>query len=1109
MNVEGAWYSGMLASLSIVFQHLRRNPSMHMFAAIGIIATTMYALVRAVFIIMNEFGRAIISTTIAIGAVYAIRRYRKWRRAIYPRKNIFWNWMLNLNRQEYCDYEGGHRLASGYARNVARRMPIPAMSSSPDHSHGVSASRRKAASAGIVGMARFLGMKPYAVEMAERDQAEGLDGVRNYHWDMDISVKLQHNMLMTQHLAMLIDVDQYMDCNKLLAYLWQPISIYTFQPTAVNRVAKEYSYTFTHVGVSYFVSGGARYHQPSPWNWGVDKVVGYETNWIVSHRISLYNVERIMVDEDHQVINLVPHTRTSLLALHKPEVSRIRRMDIGQGDFGRLHIRSKDTHMVSTGRLGTYNSATITAELDDALATMARANVTKLSTAVVKITTGNMDPSQTAALLEYHRQGQIRPEEFVFPVKPNQTYEFLNKYTDSSRSIPTKPCRKTFMNPLMHGITLPVNSKANDRVAVDYRVLNLQNTGTLEPNVLNAFEAFSDLLVAQVGQTVPVGVDKVNEKQSRPTQRRILEEAQAQVSGEIGDHPKVNTFQKGESYRELKETRIISTIQAFYKLAYSRYMYPLAGLMKQLAWYAFGKNPKEIAERVALICLSCTQLGFDVDMSDHSRMDGRTNNVVRMLEQILMFKIFPVQYHAEIAELLRSQYNQKAKTRHGVRYDTEYTRLSGSPETSLFNTILSAFTAFLSLSDRMSYGEAWKHLAMFGIYGGDDGLTGGVADRIESETATLAAGNSLGQKIKVFYASKDDGVRVNFLSRYYCPEVWGGGKDSCADIGRQTVKFHFCGTEGDRDFRIKKLCEKANALYLTDKNTPVLGDLARLVREVFPGKVVERTKDTTWFARRVEDDNVQWPNENFDNWMDGYFEETMADFDYRKFLQWIELLRPIPLNFDMFGWLTPMQATLDIDDLLNNPTFGGTLVTKPHEHEDVLVTFGDDEQLLEAGKPQQKEEIKDDKGKEDEMPLSHGSDLSKICFDYAKNRKCRHEQAFGEGTCSFQHVFKICDQYLLGKCPYPGDKCWFSHVVEDVSKDGMVEVPPAKEPKNIERNKIETMDKPKGVCTKFQRGKCKAKPCPYEHKLVVCEAAKKSLCKWPKKCWKHHSKGPA
>ena len=142
----------------------------------------------------------------------------------------------------------------------------------------------------------------------------------------------------------------------------------------------------------------------------------------------------------------------------------------------------------------------------------------------------------------------------------------------------------------------------------------------------------------------PVSVETVAEKQTRPQQKLSL--ARACLSGDFIQRL-LKCFQKAEAYPDVKDPRNISQYNDKDKLSMASFSLALAGHLKQFAWYAPGKVPKEIAERVAAICTSANY----VNVSDYHRMDGTITYRLREVDRRIFMLAFANHRH-ELNELL-------------------------------------------------------------------------------------------------------------------------------------------------------------------------------------------------------------------------------------------------------------------------------------------------------------------------------------------------------------------------------------------------------------------------------------------------------------------------
>jgi len=768
---------------------------------------------------------------------------------------------------------------------------LPTVKPAAMHTHGVSAAARSAGSLLMERVGALLGKSVYYVQMAASDQRLGRLGSRSYYWVKDLNVGVRSFDPPPGCILAMVDVDQYLDMHDLLLEHDGNVLLYTFQPKRAAAVRADYSYCFDRAGrVQYDVTGGARYEH-HVWDWGCDNLL-VKTGWLFGARANAYLVDRKMVDEDHEVVCLTSLGRWEgipAMVVGWLHARRLVRLAPVVGQFVRIALRGGGAY-VSTAFVGELLEASVPAAVDAALASTARISGIKLTVAQVQSKTG-LGVNESTLLTEYHRSICVAGASVVYaPQDAVRHYQFGRaEDIDHDAKIPMR----AFMQPIMLDSFVPVRSVSNDRRGVESRVTSVAMNVTLTPLLAKFIDEFARLVVpdALLHLGVPADLEEVWDKQARPSQRRILEEA---------DHAlpfrQISSFMKAESYSEVKDPRLISTINGCDKRDYSRFCYAFAAHMKMFEWYAFGKTPFEIAFRVAAICELAV---CGVSLTDLSRCDGRISEVLRDLERIVMMRFFGEQWADVLIELMRSQYQMRATTSMGVKYRTGWARVSGSPETSIFNSLANAFIAYMC--HRMTYvngayrgvEEAWQRL---GVYGGDDGLTADVNSRVYENSA-----KSVGQKLTCDVVPRG-ALGVKFLAREYSHLVWFGEPSNCADVRRQVVKFHMSTIPPGNVTPIEKLVEKLRALALTDRNTPILGDFVARAMQLgvdvdAPPQIRELV---SWWAGFAAPD--QFPNDNVDGWMGVRVLDTMPDFDYPAFRQWLT------------GCVTPL-------DLLSPPLF--------------------------------------------------------------------------------------------------------------------------------------------------------------------------------------------
>jgi hypothetical protein len=686
----------------------------------------------------------------------------------------------------------------------------------------------------------------------------------------------------------MVDVDYYVDMPGHLARNFRPLVLYTFQPSRAGKAVGEYKYRFHADGrVEYNVAGGGGYNH-HVWNWKGDSVGATRTMCGIPLTYSVFSVERKNVDEDHQAILVSPlskykgiHAWIAMWRVKTPPLERLNPVD---GEFVRISVNGSGGMISSTSRVGGYLASSVDVQVDEAIASAARTTAklmhatvkSKMASGHSKAKQGECDFTGSEVLLEYHLRGGPKTV-MVDIVDTIRSYQWLKTYQAFE---PEKPMMVAFMQPLFNGAFVPNKCKNNDERMVEKRIKELKHKpGQITPIMNQVMDEFVNLMSQHIGKLHPVEVEEVYERQNKPSQRRILDDAQHGMAVKTAQ-----VMQKNEAYPSVNDPRAITIINGVDKMAYSQIIYAFADKLKSIRWYAFGKSPREIAAEVAGVCGKALS---HADNTDLRRQDGNVDSVARTLERKLMIALFHAVYHLEMLRLMKTQTGLRATTRHGVSYDTDDARASGSAETSAFNTTLTAFIAFLGFrmtrNDRGIFytaDEAWEKL---GLYGGDDGITVD-QDRYAVEKAATLMGQQLDCD-----RTKRGAIGVSFLARRYGPDVWHnteGSDNSCCDIRRQLAKFHATLSLSSKVTPLTKLREKAYAFYLTDKHTPVIGEFVSRTMELKPLKSSEYTNMLKIWNSEVEQDN-HYPNFRED-WMVSLLMEQIPKYDYDGFKTWIQ-----------------------------------------------------------------------------------------------------------------------------------------------------------------------------------------------------------------------------
>jgi len=740
-----------------------------------------------------------------------------------------------------------------------------------------------------------MGSDLYVVGMSRSDQRRGMKGSRQWFWPKDVNARNRNDQKVDNEVQYMCDVDYYYDMPNYLATEEKCIILYTMVPESTASTEEDdTSFYFNEAGeLVTFVSGGGQYNHEL-WNYGTDSLLAVRRKWGIPLSSTVYAVERKQVARNRQLILLAPIRHFGLIGsvfatrlLEDRTLTRLKPIvQTEDGNFVRMKVCKPDGDVqVSISRPCSFLSATVAASIDDAIATVSRLGSTKLQLPTVASWLGESPESRKAAaiLTEYHRTQNACRDPMVFCVAQAVRAYMHNyeKYTGEE-----KPKLIAFMSPMIHGAFTPYICKSSEERCVQGRINKLRKE---EPKY-NAFrdrcmDEFANLVCG--GTTLhPKMLESVESKQTTPAQRVSLRKAF--LNGHIRKRI-LKCFLKAEAYADVKDPRNISTYNDADKLDMATFALALSEHCKQFSWYAPGKTPLQIAQRVVEICANADF----VNVSDYHRMDGTISHTLRRIDRMVCMKAF-VNHRDLLNNLLERNANNKGYLPFGTSFEQGPSHGSGCSATSLFQTLRASFTSYLAYRHTQRNGvylspeEAFNAL---GIHLGDDGLDANL-DPKEHEWAARSVG------LVLEAAVVPRGHRgVTFLARYYSPEVWYGCPDSMCDTKRQLAKFHTTVRLPENVSAESKLVEKAMSYVATDRNTPVIGPFCRKVLLLSSFRPKRLLNVGTWWGRFAESD--QYPNENVGGWMDVEFNHLLPEFDRKLFDDWLdaveqpsELLRP-------------------------------------------------------------------------------------------------------------------------------------------------------------------------------------------------------------------------
>lgn len=403
----------------------------------------------------------------------------------------------------------------------------------------------------------------------------------------------------------------------------------------------------------------------------------------------------------------------------------------------------------------------------------------------------------------------------------------------------------------------PTASDPSTRLCIQSRIEQVSN-GSAVPTKRHAefVGEFVQLILDEAGAGDPIPLKTmadVIEAQDRPAQLQAFVDAAPDIirTSYGADLPVlVRAFQKNEAYPKMTAPRNISTMHAAVRVLYSMFTLTVASYLKRCRWYAFGHHPDALLARVSALLAECggpnyrpsTGPGW-VMSNDQSRWDGHCsatiNAVYRTVFRALLNVTGVATDQTEMLERLFAVHDDPPAIQGQIRYSVGDSRLSGSPETSIANSIANAFLSYVTL--RVSGLPPRDAYASMGFYGGDDSLVCVPKHLQESPaqyaTITTSVMKDYGFDIKATLCRAHS---VAFLGRYFV-DVAGDLSDYrwYADIPRQLSKLHIkCNTFPDPVAALMK----ATGLAATDADTPVLREWALAVARAST-RVVARLED--------------------------------------------------------------------------------------------------------------------------------------------------------------------------------------------------------------------------------------------------------------------------
>jgi len=832
-----------------------------------------------------------IAATVALGysAVY-LARQTEYGEAMYSAcaetTGIIISETKKLIRYRAAQYLSTHNLArhdSDFIRQIFNKTPLTKPQLQKVHSHPQATQARTSARYFMKNVIHNSGYTEYVIQ--PRPCEAGLDSSMSYFWPRDGRLLPKNSAIRPRHFITATDVDYYLEPHEMLCQ-GQPFMAFGLSPVepgVSNEGGSGVSYTIINNVIHATVVGGASYeHQFYDYSGdSVSSGLHLSLSWykifgrsmrLPTLTVHYYACEQRTVTTNQKVTLFAPMLTyrgvSAVIARLTYSMSTLKRAKVDIGNWNVIRSIGKKTDRISICKQGNFNSASLTIPEYEKIVNHQDTSTIGLAPSSIKMLLPNIDPDVVALLACYVKE-TLPPTQSIFKNFQTTTGAISftlhsNEYDEDAK----KPV-VSFMSPILDGFAyVPVINNTNTNASVHERLIDLQKPEIqLNQSQIALMNAFVDRIIIPEDRhtLVPVSEEAVYEKQDRPCQRQILNRAMNQQQPESVPFQSVSL--KKEAGLKTAPARLITTEKPSHKLEYTCYVYALANYIKEKYtsdqgndWFAFGRTPRSISRRVTEICHGRKF----IDAMDYTKMDANHSYPLRQMVYLIFLRAFQESEHGDIYSILTekryvrtSLRTETQKIEYEIFFNSGDSQGSGLPDTSLSNSLVNAFIVFVGFY--YQYGDidlAWQALIRSAIIGGDDS----VVAELEAEHSERACREY--NHIPKHTIIEHGDIGVNFLARYYSPEVWSGSPNSVCDITRTMGKFHLTGNMPSTYSPMKKLEEKLNSLFVNDTNTP----LVRIVHQHWArlkGKVIAQAMlDKRCAAHSVQGD--PYPNTGTD-----------------------------------------------------------------------------------------------------------------------------------------------------------------------------------------------------------------------------------------------------
>nr|UGO57450.1 MAG: hypothetical protein 2 [Riboviria sp.] len=706
----------------------------------------------------------------------------------------------------------------------------PTLKPTPLHPHPNAAKDRHAVVSAISVMLTRLGLGYYAFSPSSRELRFADRYFRDWFWPKDVVLKRHVDQPKPNDAIVLIDVDYYIDMNRLLEKGY-PVILYTFLPEQAAKVTSEYSYRFEGNEVVYSVTGGLQ-QKHQLWDYDQEGVL-LQANG----RSVYYEIAKIRTGPDRGVVMFVPYYQAtaSLLSLGTTPLRRRKFSYFGLTilpnplEPGDLSLALQGSHYYATVSLTREKILSILKRLNNSCLSKT-AHVADIAQLLERQKWSSQTDSNVAATILVQLAQSLADKTIALP----DSYI----YADQGRA-----AGNAFSDPLVEFPALfPGRSPEAELDTINNRINVHKQDFAIDPQHRARYfryaMEFAELLIpASIAHTgVPLTPEEVVISQEKPRQKEKHSRLLPFLTWSTRCN--VKAFQKVETYPHPKPPRNISTVPYHHLMHMSRFTLSMKKQLKRHPAFGPGHTPAEIQRTVERL------MSAPAMARDFSSFDGTVSHDLNQIVAVVCERWCNPNHWPKFHQLLQAEWKARGKTQHNVPYYINETRITGSPVTADHNTLVNMFVSYCI---RRESGVQPKDCFPPGaIYYGDDSIEPLLDEHIQDRVV-----KQLGLKAKpeVIFP----GQPLPFLGRYFSP------LGSICDPWRTLRKLHLTSSDASA---LQAAANKAAGYIVTDGRTPIVGVWARRVLELAAQHSIVPNPDAMSGEEFFKIQRGSWPQAN-------------------------------------------------------------------------------------------------------------------------------------------------------------------------------------------------------------------------------------------------------